>query len=223
MNRRYTVARWNTGFETGAYPPWLTIGNNSVIDALGPIASPAGSFQSLSQTGGAGVVSASALEVFLGVSPGALSGLGNGTAVEGSAIRQTFAVAAGETVSFLWNFLTDEVKFLGNVVNGNDFSFYVLDGAIVELADIEENFPLSFVPATGTGFARQTGFFTLNLFFATAGVHTLAFGVVDEGNAVVNSGLLVDAAEVPAAVPEPASLLLLGSREREQEVPHASP
>jgi hypothetical protein len=189
----------NAGFETGAYPPWLERGINSVIGALPgtpPIGPPAGSYQSFSETVDSNESDAE-LEPFLGVEEGDLDTFANANVTNGSAIKQTFAVGAGETVSFLWNFLTNE-----DPECCNDFAFYVLDGDIVKLADVFS----TLVPAPGTGFGGQTGFTPLVLSFSTAGDHTLAFGVVNVGNTEINSGLLVD-----AAVPEPSSLLLLGS------------
>jgi hypothetical protein len=44
-------------------------------------------------------------------------------AIEGSAIKQTFTANAGQTLSFSWNFLTNES--VGNDANPNfnDFAF----------------------------------------------------------------------------------------------------
>jgi hypothetical protein len=189
----------NTGFEAGSHAAWSTVGSNQVVNSIGSIAPPFGSFQSLSQTldgtSGAGVA---ALESFLGLAPGSLEDLG---VIEGSAIKQTFTVTAGETLSFRWNFLTNQPT--PDAV-ANDFAFYVLDGTLVELADTNS----MFVAAPGSGFTDRTGFNTLCLCFASPGTHTLSFGVADVSGESVNSALLVDALQT-ASVREPMTLALL--------------
>jgi hypothetical protein len=55
------------------------------------------------------LANANDLESFLGLSGNQLSNL---SVVEGSAIKQSITANAGDTLSFSWNFLTDEVPLM---------------------------------------------------------------------------------------------------------------
>ncbi len=112
----------NGGFETSDFTGYDTIGDTSVQTSDFGSGPTEGTYQGfLSNASG---VPASDLETFLGVSPGSLNGLGNGTATTGSAIRQTFAANAGDVLTFNYNFLT------GEDANAtlNDFSFFTING-----------------------------------------------------------------------------------------------
>ncbi len=105
---------------------------------------------------------------------------------EGSVIAQSFAVAAGSTLSFSWSFSTVEDLF-------QDRAFAVVDGQIFTLATRS-------VP----GLATQSFSYT----FANAGVATLALGVIDTGDVLGVSTLSVSNLAV-TAVPEPTTLAML--------------
>jgi|GEM_PF-1494288 len=128
------------------------------------------------------------LEGFLEQTPGTLDGLGNGDATEGAAIRQTFVGTAGQTVTLDWNFLTNEA--VPNTLY-NDFSFISILplGGTSTLADTNSRFPLL---GNNTNFNRETGFNTFSYVLPADGPYTVGLGVVDVGDRVVNSGLLVD-------------------------------
>lgn len=188
----------NQGFETGDFTGWDTIGATSVVDGSFGSGPSNGTFQALLSTGD-GAVGVAALEAFLGLGAGTLSALGGENVTSGSAIQQTVTVAPGETLSFDFNFLTDEIPAGGEV---NDFSFAIVNSGFNLLADTFS--PL--VPSP-TIFVDETSFQTfLEGPFVFGDTFTLAFGVVDVDDTVVNSALLVDA----TAVPEPAALSLLG-------------
>jgi hypothetical protein len=194
----------NGGFETGDFTGWATAGDTTVVMEAFGVVPPQGQFQAQISTL-VDAVSDTDIETFLGLTPGTLDGLGNGDAVEGSAIRQTFSATAGQILTFKWNFLTDEdVDFADP--DFNDFAFFSIAPAAFELADIV-TWPL-FSPATGilnqTGY--QMGMFTI----PATGMYTLGFGVMDAGDGGIESVLLVDDV---AVVPEPASmaLMLLGA------------
>ena len=194
----------NAGFETGDYlPGWSALGNNNVIGTLdGAVPPPEGSSQSLSTT--ISTATAAELETFLGLSAGSLSTANpnsDAEAIEGSAIKQTITVeAAGESLTFLFNFLTNEDQ---EDEAFNDFAFVTVNGFILVLAD-------TFNPlvSSSTDFDLETGFTTLTFIFGGAGDFTVGFGVVDVGDTIGTSALLVDIQ--PTSVPEPATLALFG-------------
>lgn len=133
-------------------------------------------------------VSDAALETFLGQTPGTIDGLGNGNATEGSAIKQTFSASAGQTVTLNWNFLTNE--FTPSTLY-NDFAFVSVRplGGTSTLADTNSSFSTI---GGSTGFNNQTGYNTFSYEIPTTGTYTLGLGVVDVGDRIVNSSLLVD-------------------------------
>ncbi|WP_165223043.1 PEP-CTERM sorting domain-containing protein [Aquisphaera insulae] len=127
----------------------------------------------------------SSLEVFLGLQDGDLSGLGNGPVMNGSALMTTITVSAGTTLSFDYNFLTDE-PMTSPLDAVNDFGFLTAPG----LASLADTFsPL--VP-WGSGFLRETGYRTFSETFAVAGTYTLGIGVVNVVDEMNNSALLLD-------------------------------
>jgi hypothetical protein len=189
----------NPGFEAG-FTGWSTLGNTAVAGTYALQGPYTGSFQAALSTGGRNATDAE-LEAFLGLAAGSLDGLGNGNAIQGSAIKQTITVAAGDSIAFVWNFVTDE---LDQPSVFNDFAFVSLgSGGLYELADkTTALFPFS----AGPGFDGATGYRGFSHTFAAAGSYTIGFGVVDVGDGNIDSVLLVD-----DQVPEPATLLLLGS------------
>jgi hypothetical protein len=93
-------------------------------------------------------------------------------------------VAAGDVLSFDYNFLTSE----GTASPFNDFGFIsISSGVLSEVADTNS----SFVPFTGE-FGLQTGYGTYSYTFTTAGTYNIAVGVMDVGDTVADSALLVD-------------------------------
>ena len=107
-------------------------------------------------------------------------------AYEGSLASQTFAVQAGDTLSFSWSFSTQETLF-------QDQAFVVLNGQLVTLA---------------TRGSATPGVHSFSRTFDTGGTVTLAFGVVDTGDFNGVSTLTVSGVTL-APVPEPASWALL--------------
>ncbi len=107
-------------------------------------------------------------------------------AYEGSVAHQSFAVLAGQTLTFSWSFSTLEATF-------QDRAFAVVDGQLFTLAT-RSNAP------AGTQTFSHT--------FAAAGTATLAFGVVDTGDFNGVSTLAVSDVSL-AAVPEPAEWALM--------------
>ncbi|NEO33924.1 MAG: hypothetical protein F6K36_26615 [Symploca sp. SIO3C6] len=172
------------GFEQGNFTDWSTIGVASIeTSAVGSV-STEGEFQALITTG-FGSVSDTAIENFLGLNFGAIDGVGNGNATEGSALQlDTITVQAGDVLSFDFNFLTDEFT----PTFFNDFSFVsITSSSVEELADTNSSFVSSL-----TNFFEETGYMTFIYQFPEAGTYDVGIGVVDLIDSVVDSGLLVD-------------------------------
>ncbi|WP_232826175.1 hypothetical protein [Cyanothece sp. BG0011] len=150
--------------------------------------------------------SPSDLETALGLSPGDLDISPFLQAFEGSAIVQSFTVEEGETISFSWNFLTNDSNsdFPLTLGSPRDYAFIVLDGTITTLADTNS----SFLSSSSTLFNQETGFQTFTSNPLTAGVYTLGIGIVDIQDTASTSALLIDAPqETPVTTSEPSSKL----------------
>jgi hypothetical protein len=134
-------------------------------------------------------VSIAALETAAGVAPYGLdlSAVEYGT--EGSLVTQSFAVGAGQTLSFDWSFATRETLF-------EDRAFVVIDGQVTTLAT-----------AGAPGGATQR----FSRSFAQAGTLALAFGVIDTVDYLGVSSLSIGNLQLGAvaAVPEPSTWALL--------------
>ena len=134
-------------------------------------------------------------EAFAGLNAGDLDS--PDFAYEGSLLKQTFNVNAGDTLSFNWNMFTNEGAA------GADYAFVAINGALTTLANAS-NASLASVPysfSTGASLFSQT--------FASASSVTLAFGVVDLGDEGVTSALWLDNVALTAAVPEPETYAML--------------
>lgn len=218
----------NGGFESG-FSGYTTIGDTIVH--TGSFKSKYGNGKSqavISNTPGAEVdftfsgkpsVSTSALEQFLGLSAGSLNAIATNSAVEGSAIKQTFFGKANDTISFDFSFLTDEDTWSQQDHNKpnpnyNDFSFLTLQfedapAYVFALADTYSDFTNSYT----TPFIYETGFQNKSLSLAASGNYTLGFGVVDVGDESFASSLLVDNIKLTSSqnkpVPVPSSVVAL--------------
>lgn len=220
----------NGGFENG-FTDWDTIGDYRVETSTFGSSPTEGTSQAfLSTASGNEFPSGDAvpvsfisglpsLEGFLGLSTffgdNSLDSLATAELIEGSAIQQSFTALAGQTLSFSWNFLTDESVEQAAIDNFtypdfNDFAFATIqsnsDSEIFRLADTISTFSDSSTP-----FFNETGVQTFSYTIPTTGNYTLGIGVVDVGERTRISGLLVDqAAVVPETTPI-MGLLFLGS------------
>jgi hypothetical protein len=159
-------------------------------------------------------VSAAEIESFLGLAADTLSGAGFGAAIEGSAIKQTFAARAGDQLSFEWDLYSDE---LDEPIGNNDFAFVTLSPTVAPFLPLADTVTSPFFFAGPFPFDGHTGFFETSFLIPTDGSYTLGFGIVDVGDEAVMSALLVDRvmlhtprAPEASAVPEPATLALMG-------------
>lgn len=159
------------------------IGVASVETADFGVTPTEGESQALITNDETGSVSDTELETFLNLDAGEIDNLGNGDATEGSAIKLApVEVEAGQVLVFDWNFLTNE----GTPSFFNDFAFVSIDSTS-ELADTNSPFVLS-----SNIFGQETGY--QSFFFQSSADTTLSLGigVVDVGDTVVDSGLLID-------------------------------
>jgi PEP-CTERM motif len=195
----------NGDFETGSYSGWSTTGPTAVVGANGfgtlTISPYGGVYQaSLSSQLNNFPSYASDLDAFLGLTSGTLEGM---SATNGSAIKQTVTVDAGDVLTFQWYFATSDY------VPYNDFGFVTIDGV------------LTILDTTATlgnidGFFTGTGYQSFSYAFGTAGTYTIGLGVVNAVDEGMESRLYADdfsiasSADSPA-VPEPSSLILLGT------------
>lgn len=220
----------NGGFESG-FTGWNTIGDYRVETSTfgsSPVEGTSQAFLSTASgnefpSGNAVPVSfisgLPSLEAFLGLSTflgdNSLDSLATAETIEGSAIQQSFTALAGQTLSFSWNFLTDESVEQAALddftyPDFNDFAFATIQSEsvseVLRLADTRSTFSDSSTP-----FFNETGFRTFSYTIPTTGNYTLGIGVVDVGERTRISGLLVDrAAVVPETTPI-VGLLFLGS------------
>ncbi|MCU0532430.1 MAG: hypothetical protein MUD14_00770 [Hydrococcus sp. Prado102] len=172
----------NSGFETGNFTDWKTIGDTSIQTTDFGVKPTEGKFQAL-VTSGEGSLSDAELENTLGLAPGSLDSLGKGDATEGSVLQFVpITVKAGEVLSFDWNFLTLE----GTPSFYNDFSFVSIS-SVSGLGDTNSKFVLSNTP-----FLSETGYGKFSYEFTKGGTYLVSLGVVDVGDTVVDSGLLID-------------------------------
>ncbi|WP_196520608.1 hypothetical protein [Nostoc sp. WHI] len=195
----------NGGFETGNFTGWTTLGSTSIETTTFGSGPTQGTSQALLSTGGA-TFDDSIIEQLLGLEAGSLNDLGEGQVTKGSTIQQTFTGQAGDILSFDWNFLTNEVL---PPVPFSDFSFVSItpssDGSIsslLELGDVSEA-----ASATSlTEFFEETGFQTFSFKLPNTGTYSLGVGVINVGDSIFDSGLLVDNIKL-TSVPEPTPVL----------------
>ena len=170
---------------------WQQTGNDFVVAGDFKPVPDGGSAQAVvsnAQAPTAGVlpVSASSVESFLGLKSGALSKQGK-TAVNGSAIKQDITGKAGDTITFKVDFLTNEAAVGGN----GDFGFitvgfngqsraYKITGKLVATDPLDSN-----------GFASETGYKKYTIVLPCSGKYSIGFGVVNVGNALNASDVLV--------------------------------
>lgn len=207
------------GSFTAGLSGWAAAGDASVaVDAAGPAlwlttAAEGGSDDDgvpFNRTGTAQVAVAAAdgLAAFAGVAATAFDAApGSGEAYEGSAVRQSFVAAAGDTLTFRWDLRSNDP--LG------DRAFVVVDGQAWLLAASDQA-----LPGSGAPYAASTGPATFSWTFAGGGAHSLGFAVVDIGDYSVSSALVVSEValtpvpEAPALVSMLAGLAALAGRRR---------
>jgi hypothetical protein len=219
------------GFELGDLPVTST-GDASVKGTYQGVVPPQGSNQYLlttinangvdgtdgySNQSGSNSVLNSALQTF--VFPGVSL-----TGTEGSSVKLSVVVPVGfDTITFQYDFLTDELPGGNGVVQHQDFGFAYLVNAATNAAvggvrtvatpasiDFNNAARQLQVGAIATNpFSFDSGYQTFTMSGLAAGTYTLNIGVEDKTTADTPSGLLIDNVSVTAAVPEPSTLGLI--------------
>ncbi len=132
--------------------------------------------------------------------------------IEGSGLQQTFSAGLGDTLSFDWNFLTNESVGTAAVEDNtfpffNDFAFVSVrtDSGLVFIEPLADTQSIFSDTEPDNFFDKETGFGTFEYLVPTAGEYTVGFGVVDvsiDGTGERVSALLVDDVEVAATQPQ---------------------
>jgi len=182
----------NGSFERGNFTGWSTVGHADIQTVDYGVFPTDGAFQALITTESETVPGID-LEPMLGLKAGTLSTIHSGDIREGSALQLTFTAQAGDTLSFDWDFLTNELEST-LVGSNNDFSFAVLQSIgsgqqplVNELADIHET------PNTSrTMITNESGYQTFSTRIDASGTYTLSIGSVNVGDVLFDSNLLVD-------------------------------
>jgi len=185
----------NGSFETGNFDNWTTTGQTSVEDSSFGVDPTDGTKQAALQTlQNSTGITAVEIETFLGLSTGTLTNQG---ATEGSAIKQIVMANAGDTLSFSWNFLTDQDPD----PTYDDLAFFTLNNSLTKNTNIPNTPSFSVL-------AKETEYQSFSYTISSSGIYTLGFGIVDRGDTTVNSALLVDNVQIrSSAVPEPMTIL----------------
>lgn len=190
----------NGGFETGSVGPWRSTGVVSVASgSVSNIAPAEGNFQAVI-SGFPGTVSQVALETFLGLAPGALNSINTiGGPNDGSAMAQTFDLAAGEWVEFSWAFVPNGQSSGGGV--DLDYLFYTLH--------LVSTTPSSVVVLTNNATtAGPIGYQVHNTGpVAVSGQYILGFGIFNNADFGSNTDPI---ALIDAVIPEPSAMVALG-------------
>lgn len=187
----------NGGFEAGL-AGWDAIGTADAATVVG-VAAPQGAFQAVIRS--SGVSELDIIDAALGAPIGTLATFDSHDPARASIVYQTVTVPAGYTLTFRWNFVTNEPR-----AGFDDFSFFSIGGVLFSLGDA--NSASTALPAA-SDFARQTGYMLVQIPFASATSFVLGFGVADEGAPSIESALLVDDVQVRGSVAEPSTLPLL--------------
>ena len=151
-----------------------TTAGSNVVTSYGKVTKSGTDTFSLSTDSGS-VVQA-ALESSLGLSSGKLDNTGNGNATEGSAVKATYAVKAGDFLTF--DYFFDG----GDYIPYNDFAFVSINGNVQSFASISEN----------GNYGDEAGVFKYQVKdsdIKSDGTVTISVGVMDVGDKASTSYL----------------------------------
>ena len=212
----------NQGFEAGNLSGWSTLGtvvatpSTSVTTYNSIVWNVNANATTMAQLNPS--LSASTIESTLGLTAGTLNGLNTnangGSLTDGAAIYQSFSGNAGDTISMAWDYVaTDYIPFNDPayaIIINPDASFTVQVLASIHGLGIP------------VGTAGHSGWKTFGATLTQTGTHTIAFVTTNDKDTILDSVFFLDGAPgtstcnltncptPPSAVPEPASLALVG-------------
>ena len=196
-----------SGFESGTMAGWSVSGAGHVNTASMGITPTGGTYLGELETTGNLTTSSAAISL-LNVSSTDVYNLVLDVPLNGTVIYRSVTVSAGDTLSFDWNFISDE---LDESSTFNDFAFWtVFDGTTgVPYLLGARNLGISYWDSTSPppGFDGQMGWHTESYTFSAAGTYEIGFAAFNVGDHGHNSALLLDNITLPDPVPEPASLV----------------
>lgn len=198
-----------------------------------------------SEPGTGGAASVGDLEDFLGLAPGDLAELGVTGApnIEGTAIKGKFWVKEGQELTFDWNFLTDENDPATDFDEQNDNAFIVISD---EYGNVLPGFPMTLaeffnlaaqdLESGSFGFHSEVGYGEVEpndgqpldpsddlnqpfsgFTFPHTGVFHVGIGVLDNGDAAFDSGLLIDNVAVDGVTPGTIKMLGVSGRGSDED------
>jgi hypothetical protein len=196
----------NGGFETGNVSGWGVAGQAAAHDATFGVTPTHGSYAGYIENTGNGTILAPDMETALHLPTGTVLTFVSGTPTRGTVMWQNVTVAAGQSLTFDWNFMSDE---LNEDPIYNDFAFYSVVGATSGVADsflLASRNSSSFTPGGPVGFDGLTGWSSATYTFTASDTYRIGFGVMNVTDGGHNSALMLDA----ITVPEPGCGALLG-------------
>lgn len=140
------------------------------------------------------------LEAAAGLALGALNLDATRLATEGSVLKRSFQVQAGQTLSFDWLLATNDQ----GPDFGLDLAFVVVDGQLIGLARASQAGGNDVPP-----FQRDTGIRQFEYRFQRSGEIGVAFGVADVGDTLASSMLAIDNVSISPVPESQTSVLLL--------------
>ena len=193
----------NGTFATGDLSGWNSLGTAAAVGTLGNIVPTIGNYQAQIASGNGGYalsptpvfpdVPVATLEATLNLPAAVLTTAlpNNNTPFAGSAIYQSFTATAGTTLTFDWNFATNE-----KIPQSFDAGVVTLlapgsaQATATELADTTQT--ASFQAGTGASpFVYVTGYKTTVLNLPSTGTYTVGFIALQTHDDTVSSGLYI--------------------------------
>jgi hypothetical protein len=196
----------NGGFESGAIAPWVVAGQGLVRDSSFGVTPTHGTYAGYIDNTGNGTILAADMDTALHLPAGTVNTFVSGTPTRGSVIYQNVVVAAGSTLSFDWNFMSDE---LHEDPIFDDFAFYSVVGATSGIQDsylLASRNSSTFSSSAPVGFDGITGWETQTYYFPTSDTYRIGFGVMNVTDGGYDSAIMLDG----IVVPEPAAGILIG-------------
>ncbi|WP_193371565.1 type I secretion C-terminal target domain-containing protein [Pelagibius marinus] len=134
------------------------------------------------------------IEAFLGLEGGAIDGVVYGDATDGTAIKTTLELEAGDHVEMTFNFLDAENGGPGEFFN--DFAFVTINGEVFPIASVSDANEDTFAIYLGEDFiltwSEESGYFTFSGTADFSGTYEIGVGVMNLNDNAVDSALLVD-------------------------------